>query len=266
MRAVQDNVGTLLCSMATAPTGTVMPAPTWISHRGYCQNATENTAEAFRAALDLGFYHLETDLRMSADGHIVLSHDRDLGRLSGRAAKVEQCPREVLEKLRLNGGERLLFFDQLVSEFADQHWIFDIKPETALRTLDALKPWWQQAKLANFFRQRVRFLFWNKEHQNYLLEHDPDAVCMAQISECRRAGLACVGGLPTLSGIKPGLTYALPPRFTGLNTMRHRIVERYKSCGAKVLAYLPETDKDAARAVDAGVDEILTNGKPLRHD
>lgn len=240
-----------------------MPSPTWISHRGYTQDATENTAEAFRAALDLGFNHLETDLRVTADGHIVLLHDPDLGRLSGKAIKVEQCDRKTLENITLKGGERLVFFDQLMSEFADRHWIFDIKPETAMQAMDALRPWWQQPELAEFFKKRVRFLLWKKEHQAQLLKHHPEAVCMAQLSECRRAGLACLGRVPALSGIQPGVTYALPPRVKGLNMMHQPIVERYKANGAKVLAYLPETETDAQRAVEAGVDEVLTNYRPI---
>lgn len=240
-----------------------MPSPIWISHRGYSEDATENTAESFHAALDLGFTHLETDLRTTADGHVVLLHDPDLERLGGQPVKAEQCDRQSLEKVRLKGGERLMFLDQLLSEFSDRHWIFDIKPESAIKTLDALQSWWQQPALARFFKQRVRFLFWKKEHQSYLLNHQPDATCMAQLRECRRAGLACLSKAPALAGITPGVSYALPPRFAGLNMMRQPILERYKARGAKVLAYLPESEDDARRAVDAGADEILTNGRPI---
>lgn len=240
-----------------------MPSPTWISHRGYSEDATENTAESFRAALDLGFNHLETDLRTTADGHVVLLHDPDLGRVGGQPVKAEHCDRQSLEKVRLAGGECLMFLDQLLSEFADHHWIFDIKPESAIKTLNALQSWWQQPELADFFRQRVRFLLWKKEHQAYLLKNQPDATCVAQLAECRRAGLACLSKMPSLAGIMPGVSYALPPRFAGLNMMRRPILERYKACGAKVLAYLPESEDDARRAVDAGADEILTNGRPV---
>ena len=57
--------------------------PFWISHRGYAKKYTENSQEAFDAALDLGFEFLETDLRITADGHIVLCHDPDFRRLGG---------------------------------------------------------------------------------------------------------------------------------------------------------------------------------------
>ncbi len=240
-----------------------MHPPIWISHRGYCQHATENTAESFRAARALGFEHLETDLRTTADGHIVLAHDPDLARLGGQSLTIEQSPRATLEKIRLQGGERLLFLDEFLTEFSGQQWIFDIKPQSALRTLQALQSWWQQAEHAEFFKFNVRFLFWNPQHQQYLLQQQPQARCMAQLPQCRRAAFACLLALPAAAALKNNVTYALPPRFARLNLMQPAILARYRSRGAKVLAYLPETEADTLSALQAGVDEILTNGRPL---
>lgn len=240
-----------------------MPAPTWISHRGYCREATENTAEAFRAAIDLGFNHLETDLRCSADGHIVLAHDPSLARLCDNDLSPEQTSRQTMEQLRLRGGEQLVFLDNILKEFTNQHWIFDIKPESAIRTINSLLNWWRQPQYADFFRSQVRFLFWHQAHQDYLLQHRPEAVCMARLAQCRRVGFACLLGLPALSGLESGVSYALPPRLKGLPLMRPSILARYRARGGKVLAYLPETESDARDAVNAGVDEILTNGQPI---
>lgn len=240
-----------------------MPDPIWISHRGFCRQATENTAEAFRAAQAEGFRHLETDLRTTADGHILLAHDPDLTRIGGPALNLEAYDRHRLEGLRLRGGERLVFFDEFLPEFAQNHWILDIKPESGMRTLAELLRWWRQPEYADFFRQRVRFLFWRKDQQNYLLRHRPEAVCMARIEQCRRVGLVCLLGLPAGSVIEPGASYALPPRVKGVNLMRPGILSRYWRHHARVLAYLPETVGDTREALKAGADEILTNGAPL---
>ena len=40
-------------------------------HRGNSVNFTENTLEAFQAAVNLGYKYIETDLRMTKDGEIV---------------------------------------------------------------------------------------------------------------------------------------------------------------------------------------------------
>lgn len=243
-----------------------MKRPIWISHRGYHRNATENSAEAFEAAIACGFTHLETDLRLSADNHLVLAHDPDLCRIAGKNIAIATTPRSLLEQQRLNGGERLLFFDTFLEAFSGQHWIFDIKPEQGEAVIDELMRWAERPEWKAFFAEKVRYLLWNPEQQAHLKRLHPQAACMARDTECRRAGTACLLGLPALGGIRFGVTYALPPRLAGMSLMRRRIVHRYQKHGGKVLAYLPESDADARCALAAGVDEVLTNGKPLAAD
>ncbi|HEY8293267.1 MAG TPA: glycerophosphodiester phosphodiesterase [Thermomicrobiales bacterium] len=55
-------------------------APLIIAHRGASADAPENTLAAFRLAIAQGADGLECDLRMSADGVIVISHDDSLKR------------------------------------------------------------------------------------------------------------------------------------------------------------------------------------------
>src|SRR5215470_19784881 len=55
-----------------------------VAHRGLHDAASgiiENTASAFRAAIDAGFA-IETDLQISSDGEAVVHHDFALGRLT----------------------------------------------------------------------------------------------------------------------------------------------------------------------------------------
>src|ERR671936_2658246 len=54
-----------------------------IAHRGLHDGAhvIENTASAFRAAIDAGFA-IETDLQITSDGEAVVHHDFALGRLT----------------------------------------------------------------------------------------------------------------------------------------------------------------------------------------
>ncbi len=230
----------------------------WISHRGLCTLASENTAQSFRAAIDAGFRHLETDLRTTADGHIVLSHDASLARLGGPALIVEHATRAQLEKVRLGRGERLLFFDDFLEEFSGFHWILDIKRESAGATISGLSQW-RRPPYVQFFDQRARFLLWRNHHQQLLWQSIPGAVCMARSDQCRRAGLACLAGLKAFSGITPDITYAVPPRFKSVNLMNRPIIDRYRSRGARILAFLPERETDIARALELGVEEILTD-------
>ena len=56
------------------PPGTRSSFPQVIAHRGYKAAFPENTMAAFRGAVDVGADSIETDLRLSGDGVVVLSH------------------------------------------------------------------------------------------------------------------------------------------------------------------------------------------------
>lgn len=46
-----------------------------IAHRGAHERAAQNSLEAYRAAIELGCDYIETDLRTTAEGRLVIKHD-----------------------------------------------------------------------------------------------------------------------------------------------------------------------------------------------
>jgi glycerophosphoryl diester phosphodiesterase len=46
-----------------------------IAHRGASSYAPENTIAAFDLALQMGVRHIELDVHLSRDGHLVVIHD-----------------------------------------------------------------------------------------------------------------------------------------------------------------------------------------------
>lgn len=52
--------------------------PQAIAHRGYKAAYPENTMGAFRGAVEVGAHAIETDLHLSKDGVVVISHVRFL--------------------------------------------------------------------------------------------------------------------------------------------------------------------------------------------
>lgn len=52
------------------------------AHRGWSEAYPENSLEAFRAAVELGADELELDVRLTADGKLIVSHDNKLDRIS----------------------------------------------------------------------------------------------------------------------------------------------------------------------------------------
>jgi len=55
--------------------------PEVVAHRGASHDNAEHTLGAYVAALDAGAEGLECDVRLTADGHLVLVHDRDLRKI-----------------------------------------------------------------------------------------------------------------------------------------------------------------------------------------
>lgn len=69
-----------------------------IAHRGVSSEAPENTLSAIRRALELGVDRIEIDVQMTADGEVVLMHDRTLDRTTNGKGEVRK---HSLEEIRL---------------------------------------------------------------------------------------------------------------------------------------------------------------------
>lgn len=237
--------------------------PLWISHRGYAKAAPENTMGAFQAAYRAGFRALETDLRTTSDGHIVLCHDPDLLRTMERHDLVANLTRRKLEALRFKNGEGLLFLDQFLEAFPDCRWTFDIKPEGAERTVRAVIELFTRLGWKHKVLTQARFLFWRRDQEQLLRRYWSDVSCYPQERDCWRAAISVLLHLPFLGGIQRGLTYPLPPRFKAVDLFRGELVNAYHERGARTIAFLPTTMEEARKAVAAGFDEIITNDLPI---
>ncbi len=78
---------------------------TSIAHRGlHSKTVPENSLSAFRLAIEHG-YAIETDVRLSKDGALVLFHDDDLIRTCKIDKLVSECTLEQLSRIRLEGSE-----------------------------------------------------------------------------------------------------------------------------------------------------------------
>lgn len=57
--------------------------PAVVAHRGGAKEFTENTIAAFQRAVKLGAVAIETDIRLTKDGVVVIYHDDNVGRVEG---------------------------------------------------------------------------------------------------------------------------------------------------------------------------------------
>ncbi|AZS13958.1 glycerophosphodiester phosphodiesterase [Paenibacillus lutimineralis] len=78
-----------------------------IAHRGYPHKHPENTLRGFRAALELGFDHLELDVQLTSDGVPVVIHDATLDRTTNGLGLVRSYTLQELKQLDAGDGERI---------------------------------------------------------------------------------------------------------------------------------------------------------------
>lgn len=231
----------------------------WISHRGLRVGCSENSQTAFDFAINAGFRWLETDLRCSSDGHVVLAHDASLLRVFGKEMMVENTPLRELELWSDPFNQKILSFNDFIKRYEQANWVLDIKEESAEKTLYTLSKSPFFSTIQERLPHRIKFLFWSGKTERKFLRVFPGADTFAREMHCWRAGLFAMAGLPVFAGIIPGKTYALPPFFLGRSLYNQRVFSGYKRNGAKVLAYLPDTRDLCLQAIDCGTDYVLSN-------
>ena len=87
------------------------------AHRGLSAVYPENTLLAFRKALEVGADQLETDVRISADGRLVLMHDATVDRTTDGTGRVDEKTFEELEAL--DAGVKKGFPGERIPEFTE---------------------------------------------------------------------------------------------------------------------------------------------------
>ncbi|MFT3881570.1 MAG: glycerophosphodiester phosphodiesterase family protein [Gemmatales bacterium] len=69
------------------------------AHRGHARAAPENTISAVRKAIESGAEYAEIDVLQTADGVVVLLHDRDFKRVSGDPRRISEMTFDAVRKL-----------------------------------------------------------------------------------------------------------------------------------------------------------------------
>lgn len=73
--------------------------PQVVAHRGASHDNAEHTLRAYKRAIEVGAEALECDVRLTADGHLVCVHDRDLRRTGSTKGVVSTMKLEQLDAL-----------------------------------------------------------------------------------------------------------------------------------------------------------------------
>ena len=100
------------------------------AHRGASEYLPENTLLAFYTGIYMGANGIETDVRRTADGKLVLFHDKTLERVTGDPRSVENCTLDELTKLDVqkNGFcDKIVLFEDFLEKFAFRDITFAIE-------------------------------------------------------------------------------------------------------------------------------------------
>ncbi len=129
--------------------------PTLYAHRGASAECPENTLCSFRRAIEIGADALELDVHLTADGHVVVSHDPSAARMCGvdfafrhatlRDVKSWDAGHGFLDdkgqRCFAGRGVEVPTLDEVLEEFPDRQVNIDLKQfvpsmvPTTLRTL-----------------------------------------------------------------------------------------------------------------------------------
>ena len=94
---------------------------TLVSHRGIATEAPENTLPAYELAAKKGFKYAETDIRATADGVWVLTHDNSLKRMTGFSGKCEEMTFSEVRSHPVTKGANAKDYKNLVTPTFEEY-------------------------------------------------------------------------------------------------------------------------------------------------
>lgn len=213
------------------------------SHRGGRMEHDENTLEAFQASYKAGYRGYETDIRMTSDGELVVTHDSKLDRTTDGTGAVELKTAAEIRSLNTKKGNKMLFLPELLEFLKGQKGLY---VEFELKT----KPeeLYQEERLHEYCDKLYKavmeikpddavFVFTSSDYRGlrYLQQKYPGVdllaitskpVCDETISLCRALGITRLGA--TMDGTsreavkkahKKGLIVSLWPGKSTADTM-----------------------------------------------
>jgi glycerophosphoryl diester phosphodiesterase len=98
-----------------------MPKPEFIGHRGASYLAPENTVASAKLAWELGADAVETDIYLSKDNKIIVSHDANTKRITGKKYIISETIADTLRSLDAGSfkdqkyrGEKIPYLDEII--------------------------------------------------------------------------------------------------------------------------------------------------------
>ncbi|WP_407671353.1 glycerophosphodiester phosphodiesterase [Paeniglutamicibacter cryotolerans] len=258
MRVITPRVGTAPYLKNTS-TGQLSGWPLAFAHRGFSPSGAENTMAAFAAAVELGFGYLETDVRTSADGVLVVFHDETVDRVTDGTGKVSDLSLEQLRTLRVAGREQIPTFDELLSAWPDIRLNVDAKDECSATLL-------ARAIERHGAHDRVLVASFDEARSRFALAAMGRPVAWSSGSATAALAVALGAlGLHRLIRSRLSRTTALqvPVRQGPFRVITPGFIRRAHAAGVQVHAWVIDDQQQMRELLEMGVDGLMSDRADL---
>lgn len=213
-----------------------------VAHRGASAYAPENTLAAHDLALEQRADALELDVRSTADGTLVLSHDETLLRTTGDPRRVDELTAEAIDEIP--SLSRPVALEDLLRRYGRRtRYLLDLKDPT---------PAWECAVLDAIERHGLCDRVIVQSFERGSLRRLRDACGWVALNALYRRAEDPYEDLPGVA------TYA-----TSVGAWHDKIdadfVMQANAAGLAVRTWTVNEPDDIARAMAIGVDGIITN-------
>ena len=217
----------------------------------------ENTASSFLSAFEAGSDIIETDVRISSDGHIVVSHDADFSRLGGPDKPINKSTKEEIEKIILKDEkgrtERPLFMEKALQMLPDIRFSVDLK-DSGNRMVKA----WSDLLVSHRAVHRCRTASFNDRTLRLFRNINPDApVSVARLSAAALL-FSTLLRVPRSPASSEGVLQ-LPEFFGPLRILSPGNIKLWKQKGWEVQVWTVDDEEEMRRFISWGIDGIITN-------
>ena len=146
------------------------------AHRGASEYAPENTFSSFYLGLLQGANGIETDVRKTKDGVLVLFHDDTVDRVSDCSGKISDFTWEELKQINIYGNSTTGFYDRIVTlrEFLEKFSHYNINFAIELKGEDVESETLEMVKAFGIMN-KTTFTSFNYQYIKRITEIDSSA-------------------------------------------------------------------------------------------
>jgi glycerophosphoryl diester phosphodiesterase len=239
------------------------PRPIAMAHRGFSREGLENSMAAFRAAVDLGYGYLETDVHTTADGVLLLFHDDTLDRVTDGRGRISELTAVEVASARIGGREPVPLFDELLTAFPDVRVNLDVKDWDSVQSLAAgieRHGAHSRVLVASFSDRRRRAVL--------KLLNRPVASSAGMVTNALFVLLGPVLPAPWLrfalrGPLRDVQALQVPVRYGAIRVVTAAYVRRAHALGLVVHVWTINDPAEMHRLLDLGVDGIVTDRADL---